>query len=264
MRSLVCDIKFMVFCILLVSIGLANADEAGDNLIKRSDTASKSQTEFSKLEMDLVDASGKVEQTRTLEIYFKKYFDKEVTLQKFLYPPIVQGAGLYIVDTGKSVNDIWMYLPTTRRLRRISGAEKSNFYMGTDFAYEDFEDYQIRKHQFLYLHEEPCLENSHCDLVESTPSTEKERQASSYSKKIYWIEKKSLYAVQVDFYDKQNRHIKSLKESGLKQYGKYWRPGTLIMTNLESKHSTRIRTLQRSVDESIDEYHLSKRFLRAD
>jgi outer membrane lipoprotein-sorting protein len=176
----------------------------------------------------------------------------------------VQGAGLLIVDTGKSVNDIWMYLPTTRRLRRIAGAEKSNLYMGTEFAYEDFEDYQMRSHHFQYLREAPCLDNSRCDLIEATPSTDEERQSSSYAKKIYWVEQKTLYAVQVDYYDKQNRHVKTLTETGLKQYGKYWRPTTMVMTNLVNKRSTRIRVLQRSVDEPIDDYHVSKRYLRSD
>jgi len=264
MKTYLIAIQLILGCFTALHSFSVNADEKGERIIQQSDTASKSHTEYSNLEMDLVGASGEVEQTRKLDIYFKKYPDKEVTLQKFLYPPIVQGAGLIIVDTGKSANDIWMYLPTTRRLRRIAGAEKSNLYMGTEFAYEDFEDYQMRSHQFQYLREESCLDNSRCDLIESTPSTDEERQASSYSKKIYWIEKKTLYAVQVDYYDKQNHHVKTLKESDLKSYGRYWRPTILVMTNLVNKRSTRVKTLQRSVDQPIDDYHLSKRFLRTD
>lgn len=255
----------LIMCgvVMLLSFN-ASADDKGQRIIQQSDTATKSQTEYSNLEMDLVGADGKVEQTRKLDIYFKKYPDKEVTLQKFLYPPIVQGAGLIIVDTGKSSNDIWTYLPTTRRLRRIAGAEKSNLYMGTEFAYEDFEDYQMRNHQFQYLREEPCLNDARCDLIESTPSTDQERQSSSYARKIYWVEKQSKRSVQVDFFDKQNRHVKTLKESSLKQYGHYWRPTTIVMTNLINKRSTRVNTLQRKVDQPIDDYYLSKRFLRTD
>jgi outer membrane lipoprotein-sorting protein len=264
MKVYLIAIRLILGCSLMAPMLAAKADDKGERIIKQSDAATKSHTEFTNYEMDLVGSDGKVEQTRKLDVYFKKYTDKEVTLQKFLYPPIVQGAGLIIVDTGKSVNDIWMYLPTTRRLRRIAGAEKSNLYMGTEFAYEDFEDYQMRNHHFQFLREKPCLENSRCDLIESTPSTDEERQASSYSKKIYWVDKKSLNAVQVDYYDKQNHHVKTLKESNLKQYGHYWRPTKLVMTNLVNKRSTRIRVLQRKIDQPMDDYHLSKRFLRTD
>jgi hypothetical protein len=264
MRVNVYGLRLILISVAMLCAFAVNADDKGEKIIKQSDTATKSQTEYSKFEMDLVGANGEVEQTRKLDIYFKKYPDKEITLQKFLYPPIVQGAGLLIVDTGKSVNDIWMYLPTTRRLRRIAGAEKSNLYMGTEFAYEDFEDYQMRNHHFKYLREESCLDDKRCDLIESTPSTDQERQASSYVRKVYWVEKKTLYAVQVDYYNKQNRHTKTLKESGLKQYGQYWRPDTLVMTNFENKRSTRIKALERTVDQPIDDYHVSKRFLRSD
>lgn len=264
MKTQLIAAQLIFSCFITLHSFVAGADEKGERIIRQSDAASKSHTEYSKFEMDLIGTNGEVEQTRRLEVYFKKYPDKEVTLQKFLYPPIVQGAGLLIVDTGKSVNDIWMYLPTTRRLRRIAGAEKSNFYMGTEFAYEDFEDYQMRNHHFQYLREESCLDNSRCDLIQATPSTDKERQASSYARKVYWVEQKTLYAVQVDYYDKQNAHVKTLKESGLKQYGKYWRPTTLVMTNLNNKRSTRTTALQRSVDEPLDDYRLSKRFLRSD
>lgn len=257
-------IQFIFAILIALQSFTASADDKGESIIKQSNAATKSHTQFTKFEMDLVDADGKVEQTRKLDIYYKKYPHKEVTLQKFLYPPIVQGAGLIIVDTGKSVNDIWMYLPTTRRLRRIAGEEKSNLYMGTEFAYEDFEDYQMRNHSFQYLREEPCLENSRCDLIASTASTDEERHATSYSKKIYWVEQKTQYAVQVDYYDKQNHHVKTLKETALTQYGKYWRPTLAVMINLENKRSTRIKTLQRTVDQPIDDYHLSKRFLRTD
>jgi outer membrane lipoprotein-sorting protein len=263
MKVVVFGFQLILSCVALCAL-VAKADDKGETIIKQSDAATKSQTEYSKFEMDLISANGEVEQTRKLDIYFKKYPGKEVTLQKFLYPPIVQGAGLYIVDTGASVNDIWMYLPTTRRLRRIAGAEKSNLYMGTEFSYEDFEDYQMQNHHFQYLREESCLDDKRCDLIESTPSTEQERQASSYAKKIYWVEKETLYAVQVDYYDEQNRHIKTLEESGLKQYGQYWRPDTLVMTNLDTNRSTRIKALERTVDQPIDDYHLSKRFLRSD
>ena len=264
MKKPVVYCQFVSLCFTCILSGLAIAEEDGASIIKKSDVATKSHSEFTKLEMQLIDGKGNVEQTRKLDIYFKKYPDKEVTLQKFLFPPIVQGAGLYIVDTGKSVNDIWMYLPTTRRLRRISGAEKSNYYMGTEFSYEDFEDYQIQNHNFKYIKDEECLNEKKCYLIESTPASETEKNTSSYSKKIYWIEKTSLYSVQVDFFNKQGEKIKSLVETNLEQFGKYWRPQTLLMKNLENNRSTRINVLDRQVDQAIDDYHLSKRFLRTD
>jgi len=251
--------------VLLFSLApLWAATPDADNLIRRSDQAIKPHTTYEKVQMDLYDEQGRLEQSRTLEIYFKQYPDHDVTLQKFLDPPIIQGSGLRIVDQHTAANDIWMYLPTTRRIRRIAGAQKSNHYMGTEFSYEDFEDYQPQSHHFQSLETQDCVRDKRCFRVAATPATEAERQASSYSKKIYWIETESLYPVRVDYVDHQGKTVKRLQVAELAPYGQYILPVQLSMLNLVNKRRTDIRFLERRVDQPLKDYYLSKRYLRTE
>ena len=257
--------RLTLFGVLLCGIATSawSAPDA-DALIRKSNQAIKANTEYTRMQMDLLDPQGAVEQTRSLEVYFKHYSDHEVTLQKFLAPPIIQGSGLLIVDHYTPVNDIWMYLPTTRRLRRIAGAEKSNRYMGTEFSYEDFEDYQTQSYRFDLLKQKPCMTDRHCTLVVATPATDEERGASNYGKKIYWIESISLYPVRVDYYDKQDKLIKTLNVTKLAKYGHYWLPVDLFMENQLNQRRTRVLTLERRVDKPMDDRFLSKRYLRTE
>lgn len=244
--------------------GLAAAADDARSILERSDARTKSHTENTRYEMDLIDPQGKVEQTRTLEVFYKRYPDREVTLQKFLSPPILQDTGMMIVDTGAVTNDIWFYLPATRRLRRISGAEKSNWYMGTQFTYEDFEDYNLDAYDFTLREEAACGDGSKCWVIEAVASAEAEKKASGYGKKVYWIEQQSLYPVRVDYIDREGEQVKRLTTSGMRQIGDYWRPDEMVMRDLANGRSTRIRAVKREIDQPLEDYYVSDRYLRKD
>lgn len=248
------------------SAGLAAAAPDAHDLMQRSDARIKAKTEQTTYEMELVDPGGKVEQKRTLEVFYKRYPDREVTLQKFLSPPVLEDSGMMIVDTGEPVDDIWMYLPATRRLRRISGAEKSNWYMGTQFTYEDFEDYNLSAYRFSLgkPQEAACDDGGKCWVVDAVPSAESEKKASGYGKKVYWIETGSLYPVRIDYYDRDGKEVKRLTASGLEKVGDHTRPREIVMRDLESGRSTRIRAVERKLDQPLDDYQVSRRYLRKD
>lgn len=257
--------SFAFGCIsaLLAALGFSptTAQPDGAAIMENSEQRQKSRTETAIYRMELVDASGKVQQTRTMETFSKNTPRREALLLKFASPPVVEGTGMLIVDAGKGVNDIWMYLPATRRLRRVSGAEKSNWFMGTEFTYEDFEDYQRDSYRFSLLREEEC-EASRCFVVEATPGTADEKESSGYSRKIYWIEKDKLYPVRIDFVSGQEQVAKRLTASGFRAYGRYSRPGRMVMSNLRNGRSTVLTPTRREVDGPVDDYHVSERFLR--
>jgi outer membrane lipoprotein-sorting protein len=240
----------------------AGAQDDGRRLVTASEERTKSTSERATWRMELLDRSGKKVQERQIEIFFKRSGGEESTLQKFLSPPVVAGTGILIVDRGEAVNDIWLYLPATRRLRRISGAEKSNWYMGTELTYEDFEDYQIPFYSFSSLGERPCGERRRCQVVEAIPSTPGEKSASGYSKKVYWLDGESLYPLRVDFYAKSGKLAKQLTVSGLERAGRYFRPGEVVMSNLENGRKTRLVLVHREIDQPLDDYYVSQRYLR--
>lgn len=241
----------------------ALADPAKE-LMERSEKATKSHTEHTTYRMDLLNQDGKVEQTRTSEYFYKRNDDEERTLQKFTDPPVLRGSGMLIIDRGKVVNDIWMYLPTTRRLRRIAGTEKSNRYMGTEFTYEDFEDYQIPYYHFTLLAHSPCDADEKCIQVEAVPSAAQERKASGYSRKVYWIGEQTLYPRRIDYYDHDGKQVKTLRDEGLERVGGYWRAKLHKMENKVTGRSTAITILSREVDQPLRDYFVSKRYLRKD
>ena len=256
--------SLLLFAAALAAVAAWGQTPDAETLIRESDERTKSVTERTTYDMELIDAAGKVEQTRRIDLFFKRLPDREVTLQKFLSPPVLEDTGMMIVDSGEATNDIWMYLPATRRLRRISGAEKSNWYMGTQFTYEDFEDYQVDAYDFTLRGKEACGEGARCWVVEAVPATEAEQKASGYTGKVYWLEEESLYPVRVDYLGGDGREVKRYTVSGLVKVGEYHRPREGVMEDLTNGRRTRLVVHERQLDEPLEDYYLSKRYLRED
>lgn len=238
--------------------------EQGDDIIRESDERTKSATEKTVFRMDLIDASGRIQQSRSLAFYFKRGPGQQSTLFKFSEPPVVQGTALLIVDSGTGINDIWTYLPATRRVRRIAGSEKSNWFMGTEFTHEDFEDYQIEAYNFSYVREDSCGDQQRCNVVQAIAGKSEEREATGYGSKLYWIEKQTLYPVRIDYIGKDGKPAKTLDVTKLVQQGKYWRPEIYEMRNLNNGRMTRLSVVSRELDIDLDDYFVSQRFLRTE
>jgi hypothetical protein len=236
----------------------------GAEIVRDSDRRTKSTTEKTLYQMDLIDASGKIQQSRGFALHYKQEPSRESTLFKFSEPPVVQGVALLIVDSHTGINDIWTYLPQTRRVRRIAGAEKSNWFMGTEFTHEDFEDYQIKAYTFTHVREDSCGAKQRCHVVEAVATKPEEREATGYTSKVYWIEQQSLYPIRVDYIGKDGKPAKTLEVTKLTQTGKYWRPEIYEMRNLQNGRMTRLSVKSRELDIALDDYYVSQRYLRTE
>lgn len=246
-----------------VTVAQADTVEDGLRIMRASDQATKSDTEVTRYRMELLGADGKLVQARELLFHFKKLAGKEATLVRFLAPAAIEDTGLLIEDAGRSANDVWLYLPATRRLRRIAGAEKTNWFMGTEFTHEDFEDYQLHLYRFERLKDAACGSGT-CDVVAASPIDAAERKASGYARKVYFIDRASRYPVRIEYYGRDGKLAKTLTATGMTRHGDYWRPQQLEMHNLANGRRTRLRSLSRALDESLDDFLVSSRYLRAD
>jgi len=243
----------------------ADASSEGRRIVERSKERTNSRTEKITYRMELIGADRDVEQSRKLTSYFRDSGQETVTLLKFLAPPVVEGTGMLVETRPGAASDIWVYLPVTRRLRRVSGADKNDRFLGSELTYEDFEGYRPKVHDFQLQGTRPCLDQAQCWVVEARPATDGERRASGYDRKVYWIEKQSLYPVRVDLYaDGSDEPVKRLTASAPEQRDGYWRSAELTMHDLRTDRRTRLTALERTIDTDLDPYHLSRRFLRSE
>ncbi|MEN6542746.1 outer membrane lipoprotein-sorting protein [Parvibaculum sp.] len=189
------------------------------------------------MKMALTNASGETSE-RALRFMMLENTDGDGnwSLMTFDRPADIEGTALLTYPHVKEADEQWLYLPTVKRVKRISSANKSGPFVGSEFAFEDFSAQQVGKFTYKWLRDEPCGDRT-CHVVERTPQYED----SGYTRQIVWIDTTDYLFRKTDFYDRKDSLIKTLTYQDYKLYdNKFWRPGELAMANHETKKSTRL------------------------
>jgi outer membrane lipoprotein-sorting protein len=190
------------------------------------------------LEMHLTNRHGETSIRRmrlaTLENMDPSVGDKSLTV--FLFPRDIKGTAFLSFTKILDPDDQWLYLPALKRVKRISSANKSGPFVGSEFAYEDLVSFEVGKYDYKWLRDEACGELD-CFVIERFPKYEN----SGYTRQMVWIDKAEYRIQKVDFYDRKDSLLKTLVQSNYEQYlDKYWRPLMMVMVNHQTGKSTEL------------------------
>jgi outer membrane lipoprotein-sorting protein len=224
----------VIFLLFAGMAGLYGQTPSGYDIMKQADDRYAGDTAQYKLTMTLKSGRG-APRVREVSYYFKDEGDTERILMVFKSPRDVAGTGYlsFSYDDDSKDNDIWLYLPAMKRVRRITGAGKNDDFMGTDFTYEDMGSRSLGKDDFS-LRGEEGLEGEPCWVVEARPKDSRD----PYGRRVLWLRKDSYVINAVDYYDRQDRLLKTLRVSGIRQIDGVWTATTMEMTNVQNKHAT--------------------------
>ncbi|MCK7596926.1 outer membrane lipoprotein-sorting protein [Microbulbifer sp. CAU 1566] len=237
------------------------ADQRGYQIAERTDNSDRGfHSSIADLTMVLRDASGN-ESTRaltiqTLEVTDPLLGDKSLIL--FNTPADVRGTALLSHSRILEPDDQWLYLPALRREKRISSANKSGPFVGSEFAFEDFTAQALEKYEYQYLRSEPCGEFV-CDVVERRPKYAE----SGYTRQISWTDQTRSQMVKVEFYDRRDTLLKTLEMEDYREHeGKFWRAHRLTMVNHLTGRSTDLVYSDYRFDTEFSDRDFEKSVLR--
>lgn len=160
----------------------------------------------------------------TLEKEDETVGDKSLVI--FNSPRDVEGTALLSHAKILDPDDQWLFLPALKRVKRISSANKSGPFVGSEFAFEDFTITELNKFTYAYIGEEE-LDGEMMDVVERFPRYEK----SGYTKQKSWIDQTIYQARKLEFYDRRGELLKTLILSDFREYDGVWRAHKLSMVN---------------------------------
>ena len=234
MKTLTVKTVLIAFIILTVS-NLAVGQQTGRDIMQKVDERPDGDTRKSLMTMELINKRGR-KRVRSMLSYSKDFGDDKKTIMFFQEPADVKGTGFLTWDYSDDDkdDDRWLYLPAMKKNRRISGTSaKKEYFMGSDFTYDDMGNRDIDSDNHKLLREE-TLNGSDCWVIESTPKETDEQ----YSKKIGWIRKDNFIAVKVEYFDKQGALMKVLEVNGVKEIDGFWTATSMTMNNLQREHKT--------------------------
>lgn len=171
---------------------------------------------------------------KTLEVPEEGEGDRSLVI--FDQPRDVAGTALLSIAHVIEPDDQWLYLPELRRTKRISGANRSGPFMGSEFAFEDLNAPEVEKYDYKWLRDETCGTLT-CHVIERTPRY----KGSGYSRQIVWLDSRELRPQRIHFFDRRGEHLKTLAYRDYRLHdGRFWRAHDLFMDNLRTGKSTRL------------------------
>lgn len=160
--------------------------------------------------------------------------DGDKSLLVFDNPRDVKGTAFLSYTHALVPDDQWLYLPALKRVKRISSANKSGPFVGSEYAYEDLASQEVEKYKYKWLRDEQT-DGRDSFVIERYPQYEH----SGYTRQVVWLDKEMYQPNKLDFYDRKNALLKTLMFREYKQYlDRYWRPGKMDMTNHQTGKST--------------------------
>ncbi len=163
----------------------------------------------------------------------------DLSLLIFDSPADVAGTALLSHAGVLQSDEQWLYLPATRRVRRIAASNASGAFLGSEFTYEDITGGEVGKHTWRVIGEGVCETeglpaDAQCTKVETRPRS----SSSGYARRVVFIGKTDQRVHKIDFYDRQDRLLKTLTYSDYQTHGNFLRAHRWSMKNHQTRRTT--------------------------
>ena len=215
----------------------AAATEDGLALARRVHERADGQDVTSVVTMSLGE-EGKPPRVRKMLVYRLNGAKGEVsTLIRFTAPADIDGTGLLTLDAAEGSTNQWIYLPAMQRVRRVDSNRQGGRFVNSDFYFEDLRDRKPSADTHRITGREK-VGDTVCEVMESVPV---QADNSAYLKRLSWIDSKSLLPLRMDFFERQpDQPSKRLLVSRLEQVQGYWTVMDSTLSDLQTKHQTRL------------------------
>ena len=228
--------KFLVFVFIslfvFTNIYAQNEAQKGLEVAKAASLADEGfGSSVVNLKMTLKNKNGQTSERHLIYKTLEMIEDGDKSLIVFNSPKDIKGTATLTYTHKKGSDDQWLFLPSIKRVKRISSNNKSGPFAGSEFAYEDLSSQEVEKYTYKFIEEKSGMIKVEQDPVD--PKSGYTRRVVTYNKaKGYRIEK-------VEFYDRKNSLLKTLTHSGYQLFkNKYWRASKSVMENHQSNKKT--------------------------
>ncbi len=237
-------LKIRLFSLLVTSLlampayaDLPSADEIVKNINARDEGIAVARY----LKMEMIDRHGKkrVRKTRA----FRKYYGNEKrTAIFYLTPKNVKDTAFLTydyADTSKD-DDQWLYLPGMRKVRRISASDRGDYFLGTDFSYEDIK-LETRVSVKDYTRStigESSEDGFHCLLVEEKTINEKIAKELGHSRRENCVDDAIWMVRRSQSWDIKGRLLKTIYFRDISKVQGIWTAHIIDVDNHKTGHHT--------------------------
>ena len=212
--------------------------------------------EVSQGRMTLYDAGGDSVERRYSRMIHERFEEGDKLIIRFLAPAEIKGVSALTFENPGSSDDNWLYLPSPKRVRRISGANNTASFQGTEFTYEDLSNLDPREYEWRLLGEED-LERDGEKVPVYRLDARPTYADTGYSRLVVHINRTTWGQERIEYFDKSGTLLKTRESGDWKQFhDRFWRPQTFDMTTHQTGRRTVLVNEKQFVD--VGRYKSSK------
>ncbi len=168
---------------------------------------------------------------------------KTRTVSRFISPAGVAGVAVLVVEGGPGVaDDISLYLPKLKRVRKVAPTERGKSFMDTDFSYADLGGSGAKDEDFSRAGDEK-VDGRDTWVIEGKPG-----DASVYGQVKLWVDKATFVPLRAEYQDKDGKLIKRYRTLSLKAFKGRTLAASMQMENVQTNSKTVLTVL--SLDDS--------------
>lgn len=164
---------------------------------------------------------------------------KNRALSRFSQPPSVAGVAVLTVEGNKGESDdISLYLPRLKRVRKVAKSDRGKAFMDTDFSYADIGSMGVRDEDAKRL-PDAKVDGRDCHVLEGKGGDD-----SPYGKVQMFIDKATSVPMKVEYQDKDGKPYKLYRTLKLKAFKDRTIAAESVMENLQTGSKTQMAILQ--------------------
>ena len=241
--------------IFIIIIAISNLfGQSGYEIVKRLDEKNKPKNMVSRTSMVLTNSKGK---TRNSVMLTKTMDNSRHQLIWFLEPKDDKGISFLKIEHDNRDDEMRIWLPAFKRVRRISASKKGDAFMGSDLSYEDMTSRSLEENEYKRL-DDDVMGGKNCFVIKVSPNASIK---SSYSMHKIWVVKDDLNIIKEESYDKRGKLKKDKSYSYLK-IDNYDILSKISVKDVQKDHRTDISFDQVKVDTDMSEKIFQEKSLK--
>ena len=235
--------KQTLITLLLLVYGTAFGFDTGRELAEAMDAKASPKDMKANMTMLLTNKQGK---TRSSTIRSITADENRRQIIWFLSPADDKGVAFLKIEHSDGDDEMRLWLPAFKKVRRISSKKKADAFMGSDLSYEDMTSRELHEYEYE-LGDELTIEGSPCYTLISTP---KPGVTRTYSRYVTYVSKDGLNPIRDEAYDIRGQLLKVRSMSYVSMKG-YDLPREIFVENVQKEHSTRLTFSEQEVDTGV-------------
>ena len=134
---------------------------------------------------------------------------------RFQAPADIKGTVTLLIEQTDKDDDMWIYLPSLKKTRRLVSDNKRDSFVGSDLTFGDLIGHKPSE-WISTLQKEETLDNKPVYVIESLPKDESVKSHTGYSKRLIWVDKQSSIALKTDYWDETGQLLKTIQVSDVR------------------------------------------------